>query len=365
MSTSRSVRALAVVFVVLLATPALAGVAAADERAGGTVVVEEGETVTGGLQAVGGTVVVRGTVTGGVEAFAGTVVVAESGTVNGKLQGAGGTIRIAGTVDGRVAVAGGSLVIAESGTVTGDVEAGVGSFVLDGRVDGTVRVGAGSIALGPSASVGGDFVYDGDLTRAPGANIGGELREDPDLSVVGVTGLPAVADWLFTAYIVLLTLAVGALLLLAFPGVSETVRDGAAHSPLRSMAAGFLALAAGPVLFVVLLLTIVGIPLAVLWLAIYVVALPLAFVWGEYAVGAWLLSLGDYGDQWAALAVGVAAVYLVGRVPVLGGLVEFGVLLLGLGGVAVSQVRWARRRRGNGGSATVADAGAESSSDAA
>lgn len=347
MSTSR-VRALALVVVVLLATPMLAGVAAADERAGGTVVVDEGETVTGGLQATGGTVVVRGTVEGSVEAFAGTVVVAESGTVTGDLTGAAGSVRVAGVVDGDVQLAAGSVDVTPTGSITGDVEAGAGSFVLDGTVDGTVRVGAGSIALGENASVGGDFVYDGDLTRADGATIGGELRQDSSLGLSVFPMLPQIAGWLLTLYTILLTLVVGAVLLLAFPGVSATTADGTANRPLRTAGAGLVALLAGPLLAVVLFLTVLGIPLALLWLFLYVLVLLLAFVWGAYAVGAWALSLADYENRWAALVVGVLGVALLGRVPILGGFVDLAVLLFGLGGVALAIYARTKRRRSGG-----------------
>ncbi|WP_458209401.1 hypothetical protein [Haladaptatus sp. NG-SE-30] len=49
--------------VLLLVFATIPGIAAAESRAGGTIVVEEGETVKG-LEAFGGTVIVRGTVDG-------------------------------------------------------------------------------------------------------------------------------------------------------------------------------------------------------------------------------------------------------------------------------------------------------------
>jgi len=338
-------RAVVLALLVVLSVPLFAGVAAADERAGGTIVVEEGETVTGGLQATGGTVVVRGTVEGNFEAFAGTVEIAESGTVTGNLEGAAGNIRIAGTVQGDVQAASGSLAVAESGAIGGDVEAATGSFSLDGTVDGTAQVGAGSITLGESATVGGDFVYDGELTRADGATVQGELRQDSDLALEVLPGLPAVAGWMATLYSILLTLVVGALLLFVFPGTSAAIAAGATESPLRTLVAGFAALFVGPLLFVLLLVTIVGIPLAFLWLVLFVFLLLLSFVWGEYAVGAALLSPTDYANRWAALVLGVVVVFLLGRVPILGDAVEFLVLLLGLGGLALAILGWGRRRR--------------------
>jgi cytoskeletal protein CcmA (bactofilin family) len=340
----RRVSAAVLALVVVLATPAV-GVAAADERVGGTVVVEAGETVDGNLQAVGGTVVVRGTVTGNLEAFAGTVDIADSGEVTGSVEGAAGSVTIDGAVGGDVRIAAGSLDIGEAATITGDVQTGVGSFSLAGAVEGNVEVGAGSITLRDTASVAGDFVYDGDLTRASGATIGGELREDPSLGGGEFEAFGFVAGWLFTAYSIVATLVFGAILLALLPGVAGVASDETRDRPLRTVGAGFLAFLAGPVLLVAFMLTIVGIPLAFLWLFAWVVLLISGFVLGEYAVGAWLLSVADYENKWLALAVGVLAVFALGRIPVLGGFVEFAVLLVGLGAFAVSFWRWLRDRR--------------------
>ncbi|MCG1004404.1 MULTISPECIES: polymer-forming cytoskeletal protein [Halobacterium] len=338
-------RAVAFALVALLAVSSFAGVAAADDRVGGTIVVEENETVTDGLQASGGTVIVRGTVDGDLEAFAGNVDVTESGTVTGDLGGAAGSIRIAGTVGGSVDAAAGNVDITETGAVRGDVRAGAGSFTLAGTVNGTVRVGAGSVALGPTAVVGGDFVYDGEFTQADGATVGGEVRHDPDLGSMQVSVLPSIPGWLVTLYFLAVTLFVGALLLVALPGVSATIADATASSPLRTLGAGLLTLVGAPFVFVLLLFTIVGIPIAVVGMFLYALVLALSYVWGAYAVGEWILGLADRESRWLALLAGVLAIHVVSYAPFLGGLIEFVVLLLGLGGLTVAGYQHVRRRR--------------------
>ncbi|MCD2203140.1 bactofilin family protein [Halobacterium sp. KA-6] len=346
-------RALAVALVAVLAISTFAGVVAADDQAGGTIVVEEGQTVTDGLQATAGTVVVRGTVQGDLEAFAGTVEITESGTVTGNLGGAAGSIRIAGTVEGSVDAAGGSIDITETGVVRGDVKAGAGSFTHAGTVNGSVRVGAGSVTLTSTASVGGDFVYDGEFTQADGATVGGEVRHDPDLGSMQVSVLPNIAGWLVTLYFLALTLFVGALLLVALPGASATVADATANSPLRTLGAGFLTLVGAPFVFVLLLFTIVGIPIAVVGMFLYALVLALSYVWGAYAVGEWILGLANRESRWLALLAGVLAIHVVSYAPFLGGLIEFVVLLFGLGGLTVAGYQHVRRRRADDAESTA------------
>ncbi|UPV75526.1 polymer-forming cytoskeletal protein [Halorussus limi] len=329
------------VLVVLAAVPA--PVAADETRSGGTVVVEEGETVAEDLTAFGGTVVVRGTVDGDVTAFAGNVFV--EGRVNGDLDAFAGNVRVNGTVTGDANVAGGNFLLAEGGRIGGQLEAATGNAVVEGEIGGTARVGAGTIRLGPSAAVGGDFVYDGDLDRAPGARIDGEVRREPDLDLgVGFTG-PLFPNWVGAVYGFVANFVLGAIALLVFPRFSAGVADRAAADPLRSAGVGLLLFVGVPVLLVLLFISLVGIPLGLLGILLYGFALWLGYVYGAFALGGWLVGLADGDSRWVALAVGLAVVSLVGFVPILGGLLQFVVLLLGLGALAAGVWGGLRKRR--------------------
>jgi cytoskeletal protein CcmA (bactofilin family) len=338
--TSRR-RALAVALAAVVLLGAVPAVAVAETRSGGTVVVEEGETVDGDLTASGGTVVVRGTVNGNLQAFAGTVIV--DGTVTGDVQAFAGTVRIAGEVGGDVQASGGSVTLAEGATVDGSLQAGAGSVVVAGSVGGNAELGGDTVVLRSTADVAGNVRYDGELTRESGAAVGGSVVEDP--SVGGDGGGFEAAGWLFGVYGVLVNLALGAVLLLAFPGFSRGVAGRIADAPLRTGGVGLLALVGVPALLLGLLITVVGIPLALLGALGYAAALWVGYVYGAFAAGSWLLSVADVGGRWLALVVGVVAVALAGSVPLLGGLVEFAVLLLGLGALTSGLYGRVRGRR--------------------
>jgi len=317
--------------VLLGAVPA--PVAADETRSGGTVVVEEGETVTDDLTAFGGTVIVRGTVEGDLTAFAGNVFV--DGQVNGDLEAFAGNVRVNGTVTGDASAAGGNFLLAEGGRIGGQLEAAAGNVVVEGEVGRDARVGAGTITLGPSAVVGGDFVYDGDLDRAQGAQIGGEVREEQNVDLgVGVGG-PLFPNWLGAVYGFVVNFLLGAVVLVAFSRFSAAVADRAVADPLRSAGVGLLLFVGIPILLVLLFVSLVGIPLGLLGILLYAFVLWLGYVFGAYALGAWLAGFADSDSKWVALAVGLVLVSLVGFVPILGGLIQFVVLLLGLGALAL------------------------------
>ncbi|MFB6150227.1 MAG: polymer-forming cytoskeletal protein [Haloarculaceae archaeon] len=307
---ARSTVTLAIVLVVVLAV--VPGVAAAASRTGGTVVVGADETVGEDLQAFGGTVVVRGTVEGDVEAT-------------------GGTVQILGRVGGDVDAAGGTLAVGEEARINGTLTAGGGTVTVAGTVGGDARLG-GNVLLTDTATIDGSLRYDGEFTRESGATVGGTVTRDPDLDVGFGDGF-SVPSGVFTVYGVVVALLLGALLLLAFPAFSGGVAESVAVEPLRTAAVGLLAVVVIPVALLVLAITIVGIPLSLAGFVAFALLVWVGTVYGRYAVGAWLLSLADYENRWASLALGVALVAFVRLLPVpfLGGFVRLVVFLLGFG----------------------------------
>jgi cytoskeletal protein CcmA (bactofilin family) len=337
---------LVIPFAALVALAAVpAPVAAEETRTGGTVVVEEGETLDDDLTAFAGTVIVRGTVNGDVTAFSGNVFV--DGEVNGNLRAFAGNVRINGTVTGDVEAAAGNVVVEDGARVGGQLEVRAGNVIVEGEIGEGTRVGAATITLGENAVVGGDFVYDGDLDRAEGVQIAGEVRQESNVGLdLGFTG-PLVPNWVGWVYGFLVNLVLGAVALLVFPRFSAGIADRATADPLRSGGVGLLAFVGIPVLIAVLFISLVGIPLGFLGMLVYALLLWLGYVYGAFAAGSWTLGLVDAGGRWLALFVGLLLAGLVGFVPVLGGLVQFLVLLLGLGALALGgRSRYQRRRAG-------------------
>ena len=336
---------LAAVLVAILLLSTVTGVAAAQsvQGASGTIVVEEGETVSG-VDALAGTIVIRGTVTGDVSGAAGTIRVAESGRVDGSINGAAGDVRIEGAVGGDVNAGSGSLRVTDTATIGGDVNVGAESVRIDGRIDGDVRVGAETVVLGPNADIGGEFRYDADdFTQDPGATVSGGVVEDPTLR--GDVGTFTLPDWVTWGYGLLANLLLGAILLALFPAFSARVAGRVSDGPARTGGAGLLTLVGGPILLVLVAITIVGIPLAVIGAIAFGLAIWIGVVYGQYAVGAWVLRRAGRDDRWLALGVGLVGFALVDLIPVVGGVLAFGALLLGLGALATELRDSYRTRR--------------------
>ncbi|ELZ48006.1 hypothetical protein C463_01926 [Halorubrum californiense DSM 19288] len=324
-----------------LLSPLATGVAAAQsiQSPSGSVVIAEGETVDS-VETAAATIVVRGTVEGDVSGAAGSIRIAETGRVGGTLASTAGTVVIDGTVAGDVEVGAGSFELTETGRVDGSIDVGAGSIRVDGAVGGDVRAAADSVALGPNAVVDGEFRYDAEtFTESPEASVAGGVVEDPSLGGDGGPGIGGggafLPSWVGTAYGVAANLALGAVLLLAFPRFSRTVGDRVGTDPLVSGGVGFLALAVTPIALAFVAITIVGLPLALVGLVGYVVALWVGYVYGQYALGSWVLDRLGTPNRWLSLLLGVVAVALIGFLPWVGGLADLLVLLLGLGSLAL------------------------------
>lgn len=334
MSRLPTSRSLAVLLTLLLVLGSLPGVVAAESRAGGTVVVAEGETVSEDLEAFGGDIVISGTVEGDVSAFGGNVRI--EGRVTGDVEAVGGNVWIAGPVGGNVEASAGNVYVQPGAEIDGSLSAAAGNIVVAGSVGGNAELAGGTVTLAPSASIAGDVEYavgeEGEFADE-GATVGGTVTRVRDVDAGPWEG-PQVPGWTFGVYGFLVNLALGAVLLLVFPRFSASVADRVGTDPLRTGGVGLLTLIVVPFVLLLVAITIIGIPLALVGGLLFGLLLWIALVYGRFAVGSWLLSLAEVEHRWGALLVGLVVLGLAGRIPWIGGVIDFVVLLLGLGGVA-------------------------------
>lgn len=324
---------------------AFTGVAAAETRTGGTVVVEEGETVNG-LSTFSGTVIVRGTVDGDLEGAAGSVVIEQSGVVTGDLSTSAGSITIAGEVTGDVEVGTGSFTLAQTGVIGGNLDVGAGSILLQGQVDGNARLGGESIRLAGTARIGGNVEYAEDATFTNNATVDGSVSASPDIGTGGFE-LPTIPSWLVTGYAILVNLLLGAVLLGAMPNVSRRVTETVADEPAKAGGVGLLGLFGIPIGLGLLTVTIVGIPLSIAGAVTFGLLAWIALLYGRIAVAAWGLHQADIDNRWIALVVGIVGFGLIGRIPLLGGIASLLTFLLGLGAIALVLVELRSNGDGN------------------
>jgi cytoskeletal protein CcmA (bactofilin family) len=328
--------ALAVLSAVLLVVTLFAGTAVAQEQqVGGTVVVQEGEEVDG-FRTFAGTVIVRGTVEGNLEAYAGSVVIEEGGTVDGELRAYSGDVRIAGRVTGSVASYAGSTELTETGVVDGVLGAFGGDVRIAGEVGDDVNVGADTVTLAETARIRGSLTYDADLNDQ-GGQVDGNVQQASDLALVPSPDLPLGSRILYS---MLANALLGLLLLVFLPNTSTRVADRVVESPVVSAAAGVGVGILLPLLAVLFAITLVGLPLSLMLLLVLAAVLWVGTVYARLAIGAYLLTFTDVDSKYAPLAVGVVLVGLLVELPFVGWVVWLVVTALGVGALAVGGWDW-------------------------
>ncbi|HET9642428.1 MAG TPA: polymer-forming cytoskeletal protein, partial [Burkholderiaceae bacterium] len=253
-----------------------------------------------------------------------SVVIGPMARVAGNMSAAGGEVRVLGPVTGYVSVA-------------------AGRAFIDAPIGGDVDVRAGRLELGPKAVITGRLRYasGAPLARDPAAQvIGGIERAESGGVREPERGAHSRGPmvWVWTAGLMLLAAVLGAVA----PKGEGRIRDALRARPGVSMLAGFIALVCIPIAAVLLLVTVIGAPLALLTFLAYPALLLLGYVSVGVAAGTMALARWNRGflDQpaWrATFAAGaVLLISLVTRLPWIGGLVAFVVLLAGVGAVLIA-----------------------------
>src|SRR4051794_19674025 len=252
----------------------------------------------------------------------------------------GGAVVPAGQTAGDVVVLDGTVTIA--GHTTGDVVSVSGPVRVTGRIDGDLIAVSDRAVLGPRARVGGDLRYgDERPVLASGASVAGDVSKEDWADAAGGWGwVSMVGLWLAVS---VSTLIVGALLLWLAPGALHAA-ERAVRDRLGATIGWGVAIAIGaPLLAILALVTLVGIPFGVALLLAAIPVLLVAYATGAWVVGRRVLRTRSTSRWWALLA-GWAILRVLALIPIAGGLVGLAATVVGLGALAVAL--WRSRRPG-------------------
>jgi cytoskeletal protein CcmA (bactofilin family) len=273
--------------------------------------------IIGSLNAAGGDIDLLGTVGRSVRVLSGSTTI--TGDVTGDLMIFGGTtvVEPGAEITGDIHVYGGTLDM--RGTVRGDISGSVNSVTVSGNVGGDVRATVDRLAVKQDATVDGSLVY----TSRSTASI------DGDASVAGAIDRQSVAPWgtgsgiqakFFSPLVRMVwLLATGALIIAVAPRLSSALNRNL-RRPLQAALVGVLGLVLIPIVAVVLMVTVIGLPASILLMVGYVVALYLS----QYVVGQRIGSLilprrwndGSRGYLLLSMTIGVILLSAVRFVPV-------------------------------------------------
>jgi len=357
-------------------TPAQAKVVSMEK---GTYTLKEGEVINDDLYVTAETVEIAGVVEGDV--YIGAGVVRFTGRTTGDLVIGSGEVRVSGEVgddlwigagnvylmnvkvgDG-VIVGAGSVTIDEDSSIGGSLLAGTG--MLDNRavvgrnlmagaglvrlnapIGGELRVGGETIELGEKTEVRGDLTYmtEEELMMSEGATVAGQtIRVDSHYPTQverakwegKMAGMWKKAGLSMNVLGFFAALLVGMMMLWLMKKPTVAIAEQIEKNFLASLGWGLLVLVLSLPALVLMTITVVGAPLAMILAAILVVDIYLAKIFASLALGrviqkqfGWKqLQLG------AVLTIGLGLYYLLRMVPVLMIFVRLVALIAGMGGI--------------------------------
>jgi len=348
-------------FFVFSATEVSAKVIA--DQSGPSVTVGKTEVINDDLFIGAQAVQIDGTVNGDV--FVGAQTVKITGIINGNLHAGANTLDLSGTVKGNVyagaqnvlvskAKIGGSLLVGaatvnvdKDSSIGGSILAGAGTLLIDSQVQRSVYAGTGSLTVGSEARIGKDLYYasgneQGRANISQKAKIVGSIyKSEIDTAQKNAQmeaakkRLPAAKNAVkFGTSIISFigALIVGFLYFKLF-GKHFTQTSGmVSDSFWKTLGVGFLVSISFIPGLIILLITVVGIPLAGLAVLMLLLYSYLAKIVVGSTLGHWISQkfnrkMSTYG----AFALGLLLIYFLKMIPVIGFAVGLVVLWSGVG----------------------------------
>lgn len=259
---------------------------------------------------------------------------------------AGNSINFKGMVTRDLFMAGNDIVIDSSANIARDLYLAGNSVMISADIKGSIFVVAREVII-DSKEIDGDVTLTGDkLTISDNTKINGTLKYNDNIEYSNTNAsikeiktyhvednnkdeIPSISSILLgivTSFLVALVIYL--LLPTSYKVLDEVKKD----KVLKTFGNGFLFLIAVPVISIVLMISIVCIPLAIITLLLYGIIIYLSSIISSVyfgkLIGNKILKLNNVYLQ---ILIGIVITELVRLIPVIGGLYSFVIIILGVG----------------------------------
>jgi len=332
-------------------------------------------TINGDIIVAGGTVNINSTVQGDVIAVGGSVRV--RGDIAGNVRVGGGNVEINANVGKNATVFGGTVTVSNDTTIGWSLAFGAGTAEIRGNISGHVSGGAeqtviaavvggnttihsgqeGVITVTPPAIIKGDLTYRGE--KAPTVKEGAEVQGDiiqkaavlPSVSKGDLLSFLGISSLFFKLVKLFGLLVVGLVIVSLFKKGSTAVIEQMKNEPAKSIGWGIVYLILTPIIVFLLLITIIGAPLALIIGALYFILLYVSKVFFGLMLGYWILLYfkkdrkGKAVPLMGAMILGIVIFSLLTFIPYLGWLVSLAGIVWALG--ALVEIKKRKIRENN------------------
>lgn len=306
--------------------------------------------VKGDVYAFGGQINIVGKVNGDVIALAGDVIV--SGEVTGNVRAIAGQVLVTGKVGRNFTAIANQIDLIGGGEVVGGVAAAANIINLDAPVGGRVAVAARdadfrnsvgnsveiwaeNVSVRKNSSINGDLKYFSNNSASidKEASISGQLSKGSLPTINRERSFSDKLDIPMKVVGFLAAFLLGYLIIRFMPKFVDSIQDTLNKKPLKSMFTGFLLLIILPLISIVLLITVIGIPLSVINLFVYFLSIYLAKLFFSFWIGH---KIKFAKNNVTRFGIGLLIFSILSEIPIFGGIFGFFVMIFGMGGFYLS-----------------------------
>jgi hypothetical protein len=260
----------------------------------------------------------------------------------GSLMAAGGSVVVNAPVRGDVVAAGGSIHI--NAPVGGKVFLAGGTVVINATIARNALVYAGNVEITPESVIGGDAVISGGTVTHRGEVRGTLSVSSQEFSRTGGAGTvhfvptherPGTLGGMFSLALLFFSIGLmvlGLVLIRVAPGPFFSTVKMVREQPLVKGVVGLAGILGGIVLVVLLAVTIIGLPIALLGIFGWCCGLLLSTLFVSAALGQALAGGMNWNlREWQVFIIGFVILQLLFRVPYLGLVILAAAACLGFG----------------------------------
>ena len=349
-------------------------------KSGDSVYVAKNEVVEGNLYAAGANLIIEGKITGDVFCagqsinisgeVAGDIICAGqtinvSGKVGGSLRAAGQSINFGGQVARNAIAMGASIVTAASssvgwemlvlgnavdirGDIGRDLYGSVAKANIAGRVGKNLDLNFGRqnqndkpLIIAGTANISGNVKYTSlkDAVMETGSIIKGEISHNLPKIKAAKSNYSHLGWWWGKLISIFSALVIGLVLISFWREPIIKITDLMLNKIGPSFGWGILLLLLTPMIVIILLITIIGLPLSLILLALWLIAIYASKILVGILVGRRLLNnfwLAKKDSLILAMVIGIIIASLIFALPFIGWIVSLLAMLWGLGGIMLA-----------------------------
>lgn len=369
------------ILTLLLAVLMVSPVWAVEIKSGDMLTIGEGKT-NGPLFLSGNYVTVNGDVDGDVfvagqsvtingkidgDLIAGAQSITVKGIVNGDVRGAANQIDIQGQVTGSVTAAANNIEVRDQAVIGRDVLGFGNSFGTSGRIDGQLMGSAAEVringmvngavtlwnvqtlSVGPAAIVKGAISYGSpkQANISPQAQINAISWQEKAADIPQKKKTTPGFSWLNALGWIAAGLLLWVICYWISPRLLPNMGEIVLNKPGSTLGWGFLVLLLTPLAGLVLAITIIGIPLAIIMLFLYVFVLFTSKILAGDVIGRYLARYFGWENRmpfFFPFIIAFLALIVLSKVPVVGFLVSLTASCLALGMVVMYFYNWRSKK---------------------